>query len=90
MFHPVLFLLLLDSMDTFSIKQTSNIHFSEEARKETAIIQRTCTFRYIRTKKSKKHSFWPERLLGISRSYVSRIEKRALMKLYHELYKQKG
>jgi RNA polymerase sigma factor (sigma-70 family) len=27
--------------------------------------------------------------LGISRSYVSRIEKRALMKLYHELYKQK-
>ncbi|MCM3785747.1 RNA polymerase sporulation sigma factor SigK [Neobacillus mesonae] len=28
--------------------------------------------------------------LGISRSYVSRIEKRALMKLYHEFYKQKG
>jgi len=27
--------------------------------------------------------------LGISRSYVSRIEKRALMKLYHELYKVK-
>ena len=27
--------------------------------------------------------------LGISRSYVSRIEKRALMKLYHEFYKQK-
>jgi RNA polymerase sporulation-specific sigma factor len=26
--------------------------------------------------------------LGISRSYVSRIEKRALMKLYHEFYKQ--
>jgi RNA polymerase sporulation-specific sigma factor len=25
--------------------------------------------------------------LGISRSYVSRIERRALMKLYHELYK---
>jgi RNA polymerase sporulation-specific sigma factor len=25
--------------------------------------------------------------LGISRSYVSRIEKRALMKLYHEFYK---
>ncbi|ASR46638.1 RNA polymerase sporulation sigma factor SigK [Paenibacillus kribbensis] len=30
------------------------------------------------------------RELGISRSYVSRIEKRALMKLYHEFYKQKG
>ncbi|MBG9734181.1 RNA polymerase sporulation sigma factor SigK [Paenibacillus alvei] len=28
--------------------------------------------------------------LGISRSYVSRIEKRALMKLYHEFYKNKG
>ncbi|WP_373233512.1 RNA polymerase sporulation sigma factor SigK [Cohnella sp.] len=28
--------------------------------------------------------------LGISRSYVSRIEKRALMKLYHEFYKKKG
>ncbi|UTR09309.1 RNA polymerase sporulation sigma factor SigK [Evansella sp. LMS18] len=29
--------------------------------------------------------------LGISRSYVSRIEKRALMKLFHEFYKnQKG
>ncbi len=27
--------------------------------------------------------------LGISRSYVSRIEKRALMKLYHEFYKGK-
>lgn len=27
--------------------------------------------------------------LGISRSYVSRIEKRALMKLYHEFYKSK-
>ena len=27
--------------------------------------------------------------LGISRAYVSRIEKRALMKLYHEFYKQK-
>ncbi|MEB3104076.1 RNA polymerase sporulation sigma factor SigK [Ferviditalea candida] len=27
--------------------------------------------------------------LGISRSYVSRIEKRALMKLYHEFYKMK-
>ncbi|GAE27114.1 RNA polymerase sporulation specific sigma factor SigK [Halalkalibacter wakoensis JCM 9140] len=26
--------------------------------------------------------------LGISRSYVSRIEKRALMKLFHEFYKQ--
>ncbi|MEC2070360.1 sigma-70 family RNA polymerase sigma factor [Alkalihalophilus marmarensis] len=25
--------------------------------------------------------------LGISRSYVSRIEKRALMKLFHEFYK---
>ncbi|WP_281418781.1 sigma factor-like helix-turn-helix DNA-binding protein, partial [Desertibacillus haloalkaliphilus] len=25
---------------------------------------------------------------GISRSYVSRIEKRALMKLFHEFYKQ--
>jgi RNA polymerase sporulation-specific sigma factor len=29
------------------------------------------------------------RELGISRSYVSRIEKRALMKLYHEFYKAK-
>ena len=28
--------------------------------------------------------------LGISRSYVSRIEKRALMKLYHEFYKAKN
>jgi RNA polymerase sporulation-specific sigma factor len=27
--------------------------------------------------------------LGISRSYVSRIEKRALIKLYHEFYKAK-
>ncbi|MFD2746358.1 sigma-70 family RNA polymerase sigma factor [Paenibacillus yanchengensis] len=27
--------------------------------------------------------------LGISRSYVSRIEKRALMKLYHEHYKKR-
>ena len=27
--------------------------------------------------------------LNISRSYVSRIEKRALMKLYHEFYKEK-
>ncbi|HEY2493697.1 MAG TPA: sigma factor-like helix-turn-helix DNA-binding protein [Paenibacillus sp.] len=27
--------------------------------------------------------------LGISRSHVSRIEKRALMKLYHEFYKAK-
>ncbi|HHY22410.1 MAG TPA: sigma-70 family RNA polymerase sigma factor [Bacilli bacterium] len=27
--------------------------------------------------------------LGISRSYVSRIEKRALMKLYHEFYRQR-
>ena len=27
--------------------------------------------------------------LGISRSYVSRIEKRALMKLYHRFYKKK-
>jgi RNA polymerase sporulation-specific sigma factor len=27
--------------------------------------------------------------LGISRSYVSRIEKRALMKLYHEFCKAK-
>lgn len=27
--------------------------------------------------------------LGISRSYVSRIEKRALMKLYHEFYRVK-
>jgi RNA polymerase sporulation-specific sigma factor len=27
--------------------------------------------------------------LGISRSYVSRIEKRALMKLYHQFYKVK-
>ncbi len=27
--------------------------------------------------------------LGISRSYVSRIEKRPLMKLYHEFYKAK-
>ncbi len=26
--------------------------------------------------------------LGISRSYVSRIEKRALMKLFHEFYKR--
>ncbi|GMK41334.1 hypothetical protein PCCS19_43900 [Paenibacillus sp. CCS19] len=26
---------------------------------------------------------------GITRSYVSRIEKRALMKLYHEFYKAK-
>ncbi|PDO09769.1 MAG: RNA polymerase subunit sigma-70 [Candidatus Reconcilbacillus cellulovorans] len=29
------------------------------------------------------------RELGISRSYVSRIEKRALMKLYHEFYRSK-
>jgi len=28
-------------------------------------------------------------IAGISRSYVSRIEKRALMKLYHEFYKAK-
>jgi len=28
--------------------------------------------------------------LGISRSYVSRIEKRALLKLYHEFYKKNG
>jgi RNA polymerase sporulation-specific sigma factor len=27
--------------------------------------------------------------LGISRSYVSRIEKMAIMKLYHEFYKAK-
>lgn len=27
--------------------------------------------------------------LGISRSYVSRIEKRALMKLFHEFYRHK-
>lgn len=27
--------------------------------------------------------------LGISRSYVSRIEKRALMKLFHEFYRAK-
>ncbi|MDQ0193744.1 DNA-directed RNA polymerase specialized sigma subunit [Paenibacillus wynnii] len=27
--------------------------------------------------------------MGISRSHVSRIEKRALMKLYHEFYKVK-
>nr|WP_238157004.1 sigma factor-like helix-turn-helix DNA-binding protein [Bacillus amyloliquefaciens] len=25
--------------------------------------------------------------LGISRSYVSRIEKRALMKMFHEFYR---
>ncbi len=30
-----------------------------------------------------------EKELGISRSYMSRIEKRALMKLYHEFYKAK-
>ncbi len=29
------------------------------------------------------------RELGISRSYVSRIEKRALMKLFHEFYKHR-
>lgn len=28
--------------------------------------------------------------LGISRSYVSRIEKRALIKLFHEFYREKG
>lgn len=28
--------------------------------------------------------------LGISRSYVSRIEKRAIMKLFHEFYKQQN
>lgn len=28
--------------------------------------------------------------LGISRSYVSRIEKRALLKLFHEFYKKNG
>lgn len=28
--------------------------------------------------------------LGISRSYVSRIEKRALMKLFQEFYKRNG
>ncbi len=28
--------------------------------------------------------------LGISRSYVSRIEKRALMKLFHEFYGQRN
>jgi RNA polymerase sporulation-specific sigma factor len=28
--------------------------------------------------------------LGISRSYVSRIEKRALMKLFHEFYRQRN
>ncbi len=27
--------------------------------------------------------------LGISRSYVSRIEKRALMKMFHEFYRQR-
>ncbi|WP_315898059.1 sigma factor-like helix-turn-helix DNA-binding protein, partial [Bacillus licheniformis] len=27
--------------------------------------------------------------LGISRSYVSRIEKRALMKVLHEFYREK-
>ncbi len=26
--------------------------------------------------------------LGISRSYVSRIEKRALMKMFHEFYRE--
>lgn len=30
------------------------------------------------------------RELGISRSYVSRIEKRALMKLFHEFYRVRG
>ncbi|MDQ0481539.1 RNA polymerase sigma factor (sigma-70 family) [Alkalihalobacillus hemicentroti] len=29
------------------------------------------------------------RQLGISRSYVSRIEKRALMKLFHEFYRNR-
>jgi RNA polymerase sporulation-specific sigma factor len=32
---------------------------------------------------------WAQREIAKERSYMSRIEKRALMKLYHEFYKLK-
>lgn len=58
------------------------LHVLDEREKEV-IIQR---FGLIDEKERTQREIAKE--LGISRSYVSRIEKRALMKLYNEFYKE--
>jgi len=75
-------------VDAVQLKLESNkiyqyIHILDEREKEVII------GRFGLDKDKEKTQREIARELGISRSYVSRIEKRALMKLFHEFYRTK-
>nr|WP_249178963.1 sigma-70 family RNA polymerase sigma factor [Brevibacillus sp. NL20B1] len=75
-------------VDTVQLKLESNkiyqhIHILDEREKEVII------GRFGLDQDKEKTQREIARELGISRSYVSRIEKRALMKLFNEFYRTK-
>lgn len=59
----------------------NHIHILDEREREVII----CRFGLNNGKERTQREIAKE--LGISRSYVSRIEKRALIKLFHEFYR---
>lgn len=71
------------SVQAQSLKKSKNSLTSWTAEKKKFIAGRFS----LDLKKEKRAEIAKE--LGISRSYVSRIEKRALMKVFHEFYREK-
>lgn len=77
-----------DIVDTIQLKMEKkqiyeHIHILDEREKEVIVGRFGLNLERERTQRE------IAKQLGISRSYVSRIEKRALMKLFHEFYRAK-
>lgn len=77
-----------DIVDTIQLKMEkkqiyNHIHVLDDREKEVIV------GRFGLDNEKEKTQREIAKQLGISRSYVSRIEKRALMKLFHEFYRSK-
>ncbi|WLD92172.1 RNA polymerase sporulation sigma factor SigK [Alkalihalobacillus sp. AL-G] len=77
-----------DIVDTIQLKMEKkqiyeHIHILDDREKEVIVGRFGLDMEKERTQREIAKD------LGISRSYVSRIEKRALMKLFHEFYRQR-
>jgi RNA polymerase sporulation-specific sigma factor len=78
-----------DIVDTIQLKMEKkqiyeHIHILDDREKEVIVGRFGLDMEKERTQREIAKD------LGISRSYVSRIEKRALMKLFHEFYRQRN
>ncbi len=86
---------LLDILqaDVVDIVEEIQLHMEiEQIKKYISVLdereKEVIVFRYGLNEQDEKTQREIAKELGISRSYVSRIEKRALMKIFHEFYKQ--